>query len=254
MIQLSGISKSYDQKLILDNISLSIEEGFCVGLIGGSGTGKSLLARLILGLEIPDKGSILVDGKSVLSADGSVPPSFYDRFGVVFQKNALFDSLSIRENIGLRLDESDQYTKEEADQAVEQALSEVGLESSVLQQYPAELSGGMQKRVGVARAIVHRPSYLIYDEPTAGLDPVNADRIDRLIAELNKTSERSSIVITHDIHSLRHLADHVVMIHNQSIYFQGTFEELIASEDEVLHAYIARERSYKNRLLGGGSI
>lgn len=243
MIQLSGISKSYDQKLILDNISLSLEKGLCLGLIGGSGTGKSLLARMILGLELPDSGTILVDGNPVFATDGSVPSSFYDRFGVVFQRNALFDSLTIRENIGLRLDESQACSKAEVDQAVEQALEEVGLEVSVLAQYPAQLSGGMQKRAGIARAIVHRPTYLIYDEPTAGLDPINADRIDRLIGKLNEKKERSSIVITHDLQSLRHLADVIVMIFRQSIHFQGSWEEFMSSQDKVVRGYLSRERS-----------
>ncbi len=243
MIQLSGISKSFDQKLILDNISLSINKGLCVGLIGGSGTGKSLLARMILGLETPDSGSILVNEQPVLEADGSVSSAFYDQFGVVFQRNALFDSLTIRENIGLRLDESQDYSNTEADQLVEEALEEVGLEIAVLAQYPAELSGGMQKRVGIARAIVHRPAYLIYDEPTAGLDPVNADRIDRLITRLNENKERSSIVITHDLQSLRHLSDVIVMIHDQSVHFQGDWAEFLHAKDEVVQAYLARERS-----------
>lgn len=243
MIQLSGISKSYDQKLILDNISLSIDKGHCVGLIGGSGTGKSLLARLILGLETPDSGTILVDDQPVFAVDGSAPPSFYDQFGVVFQHNALFDSLTIRENIGLRLDESEHYPKAEADQAVEQALLEVGLDMAVLEQYPAELSGGMQKRVGIARAIVHRPPYLIYDEPTAGLDPVNADRIDHLLARLHEHKERSSIMITHDLKSLKHLADDIVMIHDHRIHFQGTWNGFLDAKDEIVRAYLARERS-----------
>lgn len=243
MIQLAGISKSYDQKLILDNISLSIDKGHCIGLIGGSGTGKSLLARLILGLETPDRGMIMVDEQPVFAPDGSVPTSFYDQFGVVFQHNALFDSLTIRENIGLRLDESENYSQTEADQAVEQALVEVGLNLSALEQYPSELSGGMQKRAGIARAIVHRPTYLIYDEPTAGLDPVNADRIDRLIARLHENKERSSLVITHDLKSLKHLADVIVMIHDHAIHFQGNWTEFLDSKDEAVRAYLARERS-----------
>lgn len=243
MIQLSNISKSFGQKLILDNITFAIDKGTCVGLIGGSGTGKSLLARMILGLESPDSGMILVDEQPVLSADGSVSSSFYDQFGVVFQHNALFDSLTIRENIGLRLDESDEYSDAEVDELVVEALEEVGLQQEVLEQYPAMLSGGMQKRVGIARAIVHRPAYLIYDEPTAGLDPVNADRIDRLIARLHENKQRSSIVITHDLQSLRNLADAIVMIHDSSIYFQGNWEEFVSSEEEVIRAYLAREWS-----------
>lgn len=243
MIQLSDISKSFGQKLILDKITFSVDMGICVGLIGGSGTGKSLLVRMILGLESPDSGMILVDEQPVLMTDGSVSPSFYDQFGVVFQRNALFDSLSIRENIGLRLDESDEYNDAEVDQLVIEALEEVGLQQEVLEQYPAMLSGGMQKRVGIARAIVHRPAYLIYDEPTAGLDPVNADRIDRLIARLNENKRRSSIVITHDLQSLRHLADIIVMIHDHSVHFQGSWEEFLNTEDVIVRAYLARERS-----------
>lgn len=243
MIQLTGVSKQFGQHLVLDHLSLTIESGSCVGLIGGSGSGKSLLARLILGLDRPDAGMITVAGQPVLGTDGSVSPAFYDQFGVVFQHDALFDSLTIRENIGLRLDESATYLSTDADEAVAAAVTSVGLDMRVLEQYPAELSGGMQKRVGIARAIVHRPAYLVYDEPTAGLDPINADRIDHLIWELNQEPGRSSIVITHDLQSLKRVADVVVMIHDRSIYFEGSMEKFLASEDDVLRAYLARERS-----------
>lgn len=160
MIRLTDVSKSFGDQVILSGINLEIPANCCVCLIGGSGTGKTLLARMILGLEHPDSGSISIHGRSPHAADPGLLDQIYQDIGVVFQANALFDSLTIRENVGLRLDETG-HSLTETDAMVLEALQMVGLQAEVLPLLPAQLSGGMQKRVGIARAIVHRPSLLV---------------------------------------------------------------------------------------------
>lgn len=253
MIRLHNVSKWFGNQLILSEISLEIPADTCVCLIGRSGSGKSLLARIILGLEYPDTGSVQVHGSLLHPLAMSDTTSLYQDTGVVFQANALFDSLTVRENIGLRLDESN-VSPVEAEHLVRTSLQKVGLDPSILSQLPAQLSGGMQKRVGIARAIVHTPSLLIYDEPTSGLDPMNADRIDRLIAAIQQRPGQTSLVITHDLDSVRMLADSIVLLDRGRIHFVGTWTTFLSSQDPIVKAFRRRQDAQKKPPPGGGSI
>lgn len=253
MIELKNVSKRFGDQLVLDDITLHIPADNCVCLIGGSGAGKSLLARIILGLEPADSGKISINGYSPLQLSPDSLKQLYGEIGVVFQANALFDSLTVRENIGLRLDEEG-VPGQDVDRLVLESLKKVGLDSHILDQLPASLSGGMQKRVGIARAIVHQPSLLVYDEPTSGLDPVNADRIDQLIASIQAQEGQTSLIITHDLDSVHLLADTIILLHQGRIHFTGTWQQFAASEDPVVSEFLKRRRAEKKPPLGGGSI
>ncbi len=242
MIEFVDVSKWFGETKVFHHLNLRIPLGSKLCIIGGSGAGKSVLTKLIVGLESPDSGDIRIEGQSISGFLGGDWSRLLDRFGVVFQGNALFDSLSIRDNIGLKLDENRAIPPTEVDRAVSEALRQVGLDDTLLTQYPENLSGGMQKRVGIARAIVHRPSYLIYDEPTSGLDPINADRIDALIAELGKEPGRTSIVITHDMQSVRQLADQVLFLHGGGVYYHGELNPFLEASDPVIRAFMWRDR------------
>ncbi|MEO1451179.1 MAG: ATP-binding cassette domain-containing protein [Bacteroidota bacterium] len=239
MISLQNIHKSYGDLMIYQGLNMDIPTGDLLCIVGGSGMGKSVLTRLILGLETPDEGEIVIDNQQLTKLDAVGKRNLLDDFGVVFQGAALFDSMTIRENVGIKLDE-ELNPEEEVQQEVQEALAAVDLGPEVLDKYPAELSGGMRKRVGIARAIIHRPRYLVYDEPTTGLDPINSALIDQLILKLNREESRTSIVVTHDLESVKILARHVLMIGGGEVLFRGTKEAFFESESVHIQAFIAR--------------
>lgn len=241
MIELREVSKQFGKRVVFQHLSLKIPKGVQLCLIGSSGAGKSVIGRLIVGLEVPDAGDVVFEGESMLAYSPKDWSRTLDRFGVVFQGNALFDSLSIRENVGLKLDERKDLDPQRINEAVSVALHQVGLDESILNRCPEELSGGMQKRVGIARAIVHQPEYLIYDEPTTGLDPINASRIDDLIASLNKQENRTSIIITHDLHSMKRLAEQVVFLLRGQVHFHGETADFLSSKDQDIRAFLQRD-------------
>jgi len=240
MITLSGIHKSFGSQTILDGVDLEIPDGDRLFIVGGSGTGKSVLTKLILGLEKPDQGIIKIDGKNTAEFRPRDWQEVLRQFGVVFQGAALFDSLTVLENVGIKLYEARQEAREHIRARVIQALQQVNLDESILPKYPSQLSGGMRKRVGIARAIIEEPRYLFYDEPTTGLDPASSTIIDDLIGSLANAANRTSIVITHDMYSVQKLARRVAMIYNQRLHFYGGAADFFESEDPIIRAFLAR--------------
>lgn len=227
---------------MLNEIKVTIPDGSRLCLIGGSGSGKSVLLRCLLGLEDTDNGEVLIDGLNTKTMDRMDWQKLLDQFGVVFQRSALFDSLSIRENIGIKLYETRDLAADEIEARIVDALRKVQLSPDIREQFPAELSGGMQKRVAIARAIIHQPRYLVYDEPTTGLDPVNADRIDELILELAEENGRTSIIVTHDMDSLRKIANQVAMLYETQLGFVGNPTEFWQSDRPEVKAFLRRSK------------
>lgn len=244
MIELNGVWKGFGEQQILEDISFQINEGDRLCIIGQSGSGKSVTMKIMTGILKADKGSVLIDGEDVTKFRPKDWTKVLVNFGVVFQGAALFDSLSVLENVGLRLFEDRKFSREKITSLARESLSQVGLDpDTVMPKYPSELSGGMQKRVGVARAIVHKPQYVFYDEPTTGLDPVNSGLIDDLMHELSLQEGRTSIIITHDMFTVKTIATKVAYIHNRRLHFFGTPEELFASKDPDVVAFLARSLS-----------
>ncbi|MEL6671755.1 MAG: ATP-binding cassette domain-containing protein [Bacteroidota bacterium] len=240
MIALRGVGKRFGDREILRDIQLDIPEGsrFCV--VGGSGSGKSVLIKMIMGLESISEGDILIDGNSVLAFDQEDWRKTLEDFGVVFQGAALFDSLTIQENVGIKLYEQRTLSPSHIRDLVVQALEKVALDARILKQYPGELSGGMKKRVGIARAIIHQPKYLVYDEPGTGLDPLSAGLVDDLMLDLSKESGRTSIIVTHDMQTVRRLASQVAMLHDQQLLFKGPVSAFLAEDKAEIQQFLSR--------------
>lgn len=217
-----------------------IPTGSRLCVVGSSGAGKSVLSRLIMGLEKPDSGEIYIDEEAISSLNQKDWRRILDEFGVVFQGAALFDSLNVLENVGLKLFENREGTRSQIRDRVVEALAQVNLSAEILPKYPGQLSGGMRKRVGIARAIIHDPVYIVYDEPTTGLDPISADTIDALIESLAKKPGRTSIIITHDMATVKNIATQVAMIYRHQLLFEGTPAQFMASEDPSVRAFLAR--------------
>ncbi|MFW5659542.1 MAG: ABC transporter ATP-binding protein [Bacteroidota bacterium] len=241
MLKVEQVSKRFGDRKVLQEVSFELRHGQRLCVVGQSGTGKSVLLRILTGLLSPTSGRIWYDDIEVSTFDEQAWLRFRERFGIVFQEPALFDSLSVFDNIALRYLEHGGLAGEALEARVQEAIMDVGLPERVLGQFPAALSGGMQKRVGVARAILHRPKFLFYDEPTSGLDPINADRIDALILQL-AGDDTSSIIITHDMESVRRIATHVLMLHASEVLFFGKTDDFLASEAAHIQAFMARTR------------
>ncbi|WKZ69849.1 MAG: ABC transporter ATP-binding protein [Melioribacteraceae bacterium] len=240
MIEISGLYKSFGENSVLRGVDLNIEPGETFAIIGRSGCGKSVLLKHIVGLLEPDSGTVKIEGQNISTLDESELTEIRKKFGFLFQGAALFDSLNVEENISLSLVENDYgFTKEEIDKKVEEKLSLVGL-PGIQKIKPSELSGGMRKRVGLARALIHDPQYILYDEPTTGLDPVMSDSIDELIKELAEKLNVTSIVVTHDMFSVKNVAARIAMMHEGKIYFNGTPNEVLQSTDPVIKGFIQR--------------
>ena len=244
MIELHGVWKGFNGQSILEDITLDVNEGDRLCIIGQSGSGKSVTMKIMTGILKADKGQVVIDGSDVTNFRPKDWTKILVNYGVVFQGAALFDSLSVLENVGLRLFEERKFSREKITELARESLGQVGLDpETVLHKYPSELSGGMQKRVGIARAIVHKPRYVFYDEPTTGLDPVNSGLIDDLMRELSMQEGRPSIIITHDMYTVKTIATKVAYIHNRRLHFWGTAEELFASDDPDVKAFLARSLS-----------
>ncbi len=239
MIEIRDVHKMLNRKQVLAGVNLTIAEGESLVIMGPSGTGKSVLLKHIVGLMDPDRGDILVDGISVPGANRREIAKVRGRISYVFQNSALFDSLSVRGNLLLGLPEgacNDPGT--ECDKLVQDVLALVNLDPDVRHLLPAQLSGGMQKRVAIARAIIGREPYVLYDEPTTGLDPVNAARINGLIARLNREVEGTSVIVTHDVESAFFLADRIVLLANGVVRAEGTPEELRNTDDADVRGFL----------------
>ena len=236
MIELRGVTKAFGQKEVLRGIDLSVETGQSMVIIGGSGTGKSVLLKCILGLVQPDAGTILLDGEDVARAERD---AFLAKFGMLFQGAALFDSLTVWQNVAFRLLRGSlKRPKVEAREIAVEKLRRVGLSPDVADLYPAELSGGMQKRVGLARAIAADPQVIFFDEPTTGLDPIMAGVINELIREIVTEMGATAMTITHDMSSVRAIADRVAMLHAGKIRWEGPIGEMDTATDAYLSQFI----------------
>ncbi len=240
MIEIKDLHKSFGDNKVLQGVNLKIEPGETIVIIGRSGCGKSVLIKHIVGLLEPDSGYVKVEGKIVSDLSQKELYELRKKFGFLFQGSALFDSMTVEENVSLPLVESNNnYTKTEIKKIAEEKLELVGLEG-ILNLKPSELSGGMKKRVALARALVTNPSYILYDEPTTGLDPIMSDSIDNLIKDLSGKLNVTSIVVTHDMYSVKNVANKVAMMNDGIIYFTGKPEELINSRDKVIVDFIRR--------------
>jgi phospholipid/cholesterol/gamma-HCH transport system ATP-binding protein len=239
LIEIRSLKKSLGGKPVLDGIDLDVLEGESLVIMGPSGTGKSVLLKHIVGLFDPDEGDVLVDSMSVSRADGRTIREIRSRISYVFQNSALFDSLTVEGNILLGLPEDHcRRSDMDCDKLVLEALEHVNLEPDVLSLLPAELSGGMTKRVALARAVVGQQKYILYDEPTTGLDPLNASKINELIAHLKKELGSTSVIVTHDVDSAFNLADRIAVLSDGRIRALGTPDELRSSPDPGLQRFL----------------
>lgn len=239
MIEFEGVRKTLNEQRVLDGIDLVLEEGRTHVLMGPSGTGKTVLLKHIVGLLDPDEGDVRVDGMSVPGAGAARIREIRSRVSYVFQHAALFDSLTVRGNILLGLPPGTCERPETDCEAIaREAMDQVNLGPEVLGLLPAELSGGMKKRVAIARAIVGEQKYVLYDEPTTGLDPVNSTVIDHLIARLNRELGGTSVIVTHDVEQAFFLGDHIVLLSRGRVRARGTPDELRASRDPAVRRFL----------------
>ena len=239
VIQVSDVWKSFGDHEVLKGVNLSVVNGETMVVLGASGCGKSVLLKHVIGLMKPDRGSIIIEGRDVTRLDSRELKELRMNFGMVFQGAALFDSMTVGENVGLPLKEHRGMTGTSLRDAVESKLRMVGL-AGVSHLRPSEISGGMKKRVALARAIALDPDIILYDEPTTGLDPIMAEQINELIRSLQKRINATSIVVTHDLHSAKFTGDKVALMHDGSIEFVGTFDDLKRSENDAVRTFIAR--------------
>ncbi|HLS48277.1 MAG TPA: ATP-binding cassette domain-containing protein [Gemmatimonadales bacterium] len=238
-----GVVKRFGAQVVLNGVDFEVQEGETVALLGPSGTGKSVLLKTIIGLIKPDAGSIIVDGKDVSHLGRKALAEFRQRIGYVFQNGALFDSDNVFENVRLGIvDESKFKDLDYARERVTQVVRLVNLDPDlVLEKYPAELSGGMRKRVGIARAIAGNPKYLLYDEPTSGLDPVNADIIDDLVRRLDEELGVTSVMVTHDVRGAFRVANRLALLSEGKVVMQGTPQEFLDSKDPKVREFLERD-------------
>lgn len=240
MIEVKNLHKSFKGKKVLNGVELQIEKGEIVAIIGKSGCGKSVLIKHIVGLLKPDSGWVKVEDQRIDKISNQELYQLRTKFGFLFQNAALFDSLTVEENIALPLIERNYgYTKKEILKIVNEKLELVGLKGTNKLK-PAELSGGMRKRAGLARALVGNPEYIFYDEPTTGLDPAMSDNIDELIKTISYSTNATSIIITHDMQTVKTIPKRTIMLEDGRVYFDGTPEELLLSQDPIISAFIKR--------------
>lgn len=237
-IALKDVHKSFGPKHVLNGLSVSVERGHSLVVIGGSGTGKSVMLKCILGIIRPDSGSIRIGGEEVTGLKGADRDRYLSRFGMLFQGAALFDSLPVWENVAFGLIQGRSMRRKEAKEIALTKLGQVGLGPQVADLYPAELSGGMQKRVGLARAIAADPEIIFFDEPTTGLDPIMADVINDLIIGSVRDLGATALSITHDMASARKIADELAMIYKGQIIWTGSREEIDSSGNEYVDQFI----------------
>jgi phospholipid/cholesterol/gamma-HCH transport system ATP-binding protein len=242
VIKLVNVHKRFEELIVLDGVDFEVDKGETIALLGPSGTGKSVLLKHINGLIHPDRGEVYVDGQSVPHLKRREIAALRSRIGYVFQFGALFDSMNVADNITLGItDETCASDARYCGARVVECLELVNLPVDTARKFPAELSGGMRKRVGIARAIAGQPEYLLYDEPTSGLDPVNADVIDDLVVKLRDTLGVTSVMVTHDVRGAFRVADRVALLTDGKIRAFGTPQDFRASKDEVVREFIERD-------------
>jgi phospholipid/cholesterol/gamma-HCH transport system ATP-binding protein len=242
MIVLRDVHKRFGSQVVLDGVNLDVQEGETLALLGPSGTGKSVLLKHIIGLIRPDSGTVMVDDQEVGRLRRHELADLRSRIGYVFQNGALFDSMNVLENVRLGITDGDKYRDEDyARQRVAECLKLVNLALEVMGKFPAELSGGMRKRVGIARAIAGSPKYLLYDEPTSGLDPVNADVIDSLVKRLDNELGVTSVMVTHDVRGAFRTANRLALLTGGKIVQQGSQEEFLKSRNPKVQEFLERD-------------
>jgi len=244
MIEASDIRKRFGDQQVLDGVNFSIANGESVAIIGRSGAGKSVLLKHLVGLVQPDDGQLLVNGEDIACMTERQLLGVRRRYGMLFQGAALFDSLTVAQNIAFALREQRDLTAEEVAERVAAMLKLIEL-SGIEEKMPAELSGGMKKRVGLARAIIHRPEIILYDEPTTGLDPMVADSIDQLMMRINDQFHATTIAVTHDMRTARRLGDRILFLHGGRIYLDDTAENVFNSDDPVVSRFVKGEADLK---------
>lgn len=244
MIKIKNIFKSFGEKEVLKDISFSINKGECISIIGESGIGKSVLLKSIIKLIDIDRGSIFIDGEDISLIKFKELQKLRSKFGMVFQFGALFDSMTVEENIGLALQKLSNSDKLEIDNKIRESLEQVNMENTN-NKMPSELSGGMKKRVGIARAIALNPEYMLYDEPTTGLDPIMTDSINNLISKFHNKGDVTSIIVTHEMRTVKDVSERVVMLYDGKIRFDGSTEDFINSKDLVVKAFLNGDSSFK---------
>ncbi len=236
-IAIAHLSKSFGAQKVLDGIDLTVSRGQTVSLLGRSGTGKSVLLRLLVGLDQPDSGSIRIDGEEITSLGMDPLNKIRRKLGFVFQQSALYDSLTIAENVEFPLKRQRKLSPSDRKDKVHQLLSSVGLEGDS-DKLPSEISGGMRKRAGLARALALDPSIVFFDEPTAGLDPITATEIGQLITELGKQRGMTSVVATHDMHSVRCFSDRAVLLDRGRVLIDGSFDDMRNSKNPFVAEFL----------------
>ena len=237
MIEVRHLQKSFGGQPVLGDISFRIENGESVAIIGRSGCGKSVLLKHLIGLLKPDEGEVLIDGENIVPMDERQLLRVRRKFGMVFQGSALFDSMTVAENVAFGLRRHEHLTEAEIARRVARILDVVDLPGTENKK-PAELSGGMRKRVGLARAVVYEPQIMLYDEPTTGLDPIVSDSIDKLMMHVRDHLNVTTVVVTHDMRTARRVGNRVLMMHNKIIYASGAPEEFFVSQDPVVRQFI----------------
>ncbi len=237
MIEVRNLRKTFNRQTVLDGVSFKIENGESVAIIGRSGGGKSVLLKHLIGLLQPDSGEVLIDGENIVGMNERQLLRVRRKFGMLFQGSALFDSMNVAENVAFGLRRHEHLTEAEIKKKVAFALEVVDLPGTQKKQ-PAELSGGMKKRVGLARAIVYEPQIVLYDEPTTGLDPVVSDSIDQLMMAVRDRLNVTTVVVTHDMRSARRLGQHVIMLHRGKIHANGPPDEIFNSQDPIVRQFV----------------
>ncbi len=237
-LEWKGVRKRFGGAPVLDGLNLSVASGRSLVIIGGSGQGKSVTIKVAMGLVRPDAGEVLVDGENLIGMGGGARRELFSRIGVLFQGAALFDSLTVWENVAFRLINADGVSRKEAKARAIEALSRVRLQASVANSHPSELSGGMQKRVGLARAVVANPEILFFDEPTTGLDPITAAAINELIVDQVRGLGCTAVSITHDLDSARTIGDEIAMLHGGQIVWRGPPAELDRSDNPYVRQFV----------------
>lgn len=240
VVEINNVSKAFDSHVVLNDVSLKVEEGENMVVFGQSGTGKSVLLKCIVRLLEPDSGEIFIDGKNVLSLDLKELNDVRQNLGFLFQGAALYDSMTVRENLEFPLIRHFNFTPKEREEKVKSVLEKVSLEEAI-DKMPSELSGGMKKRIGLARSVIAEPKLMLYDEPTTGLDPITSKEISSLILELQKSLKMTSIIVTHDLLCAEIIADRAIMLNNGIVQHEGSIEELTSSSDPFLRNFFSHK-------------